>query len=56
MTGDCEGLTGICFSNNEGVGGDSPYNKAICPAGFAQFIDVCTVLSTPSPTTLQGNL
>ena len=44
----------LCFSNNEGVGGDSPYNKAICPPGFAQFIDVCTVLTTPSPANYQG--
>ena len=36
------------------MGGDSPYNKAICPTGFAQFIDVCTVLTLPSPTTYQG--
>ena len=49
-------VTMVCFSNTEGVGGDSPYNKAICPAGFAQFIDVCTVLTTPSPVDFQGKL
>ena len=49
-------VTVVCFSNTEGVGGDSPYNKAICPAGFAQFIDVCTVLATPTPVDFQGEL
>ena len=49
-------VTLVCFSNTEGVGGDSPYNKAICPAGFAQFIDVCTVLTTPTPVDFQGKL
>ena len=42
------------FSNEIGVGGNSDINTAICPAGFAQFIDVCTILTVNAATDFAG--
>ena len=38
-------------SNNDGVGGDSPISGVVCPPGFTQMIDLCTILTLPSPVT-----